>query len=610
MEIDMQTQTSTHVPLNLLRISPRNVRKAKPAKDLLQQLAASIFAEGQLQDLIVTEHKDGKAKHYEVEAGGRRLAAMNLLAQEGKWKKNAPVSVKIIAVEHATSASLAENSAREDMAAADQLVAFQALIDEGKTVEDVAARFGVTPTVVQRRLKLANCAPFFLDELRAGRISLEAMMALAITDDHKAQLAVWKGLQSWQRSNANAIRQLLTKDEVSIKDDAIARFVGLKAYEAAGGKVRRDLFSDTRECYLQDVALVQQLAGEKLAKKGESIREEEGWAWVLTPLTLDYSEANAYGRVAPGRREATKAEAKHLKKLREEFENLREKDDLTTTQEERMDELSELIEQAEDALCEFGPKQKAKAGVIVTVGRNGKFDIRRGLIRPEDVKASKKAKKAAKTTGGKGDADDERSFSADLTRSLSAYFTGALQAQVATRPQVALALLVHALVGSNRMGGGQLLQIRIDVPRLPSYAADIEGGAAAKALEIATQKIEKVVPEEGALTYLLEQPVETLLEWLAVLVTPGINAVTAEACLDDEAKIAARAAGLNIADWWKPTAENFFKRVNKEQLVAAAREGAGAKAEEIGKLPRKGEMVTRVEAALKDTTWVPPFVRT
>jgi ParB family chromosome partitioning protein len=74
--------------------------------------------------------------------------------------------------------------------------------------------------------------------------------------------------------------------------------------------------------------------------------------------------------------------------------------------------------------------------------------------------------------------------------------------------------------------------------------------------------------------------------------------------------VAARAAGLNISDWWKPTAENFFKRVNKEQLAAAAKEGMPeAEAKEVANLPRKGEMVAKVEAALKDSTWVPPFLR-
>src|SRR4051812_45143966 len=151
----MHTNTATtQVPFNALRLSPRNVRKVigKGAASGLQELAASILAEGQLQSLVVTEHQKGKTTHYEVEAGGRRLAAMKLLVDDGKWTKTDPVNVTVIPVEQATSASLAENAVRMDMHPADELDAFKKLIDEGKSVEDVAARFGVSAGIVEKRL--------------------------------------------------------------------------------------------------------------------------------------------------------------------------------------------------------------------------------------------------------------------------------------------------------------------------------------------------------------------------------------------------------------------------------------------------------------------------
>jgi ParB family transcriptional regulator, chromosome partitioning protein len=44
---------------------------------------------------------------------------------------------------------------------AEEFEVFRALIDPGQCVEDVAARFGVKPVVVQRWLKLANVSlPF------------------------------------------------------------------------------------------------------------------------------------------------------------------------------------------------------------------------------------------------------------------------------------------------------------------------------------------------------------------------------------------------------------------------------------------------------------------
>ena len=45
---------------------------------------------------------------------------------------------------------------------ADEYAAMSRLIDEGRSVEDVAAAFGVTPLVVKRRMKLAAVSPALL----------------------------------------------------------------------------------------------------------------------------------------------------------------------------------------------------------------------------------------------------------------------------------------------------------------------------------------------------------------------------------------------------------------------------------------------------------------
>ena len=67
------------IPLKKLVPSPRNVRKS--SDDLADlQLRADIAARGLLQNLVVRKAKRGK---FEVEAGGRRLAALQALAEEG-----------------------------------------------------------------------------------------------------------------------------------------------------------------------------------------------------------------------------------------------------------------------------------------------------------------------------------------------------------------------------------------------------------------------------------------------------------------------------------------------------------------------------------------------
>ena len=94
---------------------------------------------------------------------------------------------------------LTENVQREAMHPGEQFDAFAALVAEGRPVEDIAADFGVTPLVVRRRLKLANVSPRLLADYRADAITLDQLMALAITDDHTAQEAAFDDAPQWQR---------------------------------------------------------------------------------------------------------------------------------------------------------------------------------------------------------------------------------------------------------------------------------------------------------------------------------------------------------------------------------------------------------------------------
>ena len=90
-------------------------------------------------------------------------------------------------------------------------------------------------------------------------------MALAITDDHAAQEAAFYEVPQWQR-HPESLRDHLTRDEVDACRDALARFVGVDAYEVAGGGIRRDLFADEQKgVFLTDAALLEKLARDRLA---------------------------------------------------------------------------------------------------------------------------------------------------------------------------------------------------------------------------------------------------------------------------------------------------------------------------------------------------------
>ena len=154
----------------------------------------------------------------------------------------------------ARTASLTENVQREAMHPADQFEAFAALVAEGRPIEDIAADFSVTPLVVQRRLKLANVSPRLMADYRADAVSLDQLMALAGTDDHAAQEAAYYEAPQWQRQ-PSALRERLTEREIDAYRHPLVRFVGLDAYEQAGGGIRRDLFAEgDAGVYLTDAA--------------------------------------------------------------------------------------------------------------------------------------------------------------------------------------------------------------------------------------------------------------------------------------------------------------------------------------------------------------------
>ncbi|MGD7409368.1 ParB/RepB/Spo0J family partition protein, partial [Ralstonia pseudosolanacearum] len=191
LEVADPTKNLILVPLSrlLARRSKRNVRKNPRLS--IPELAASISRVGLLQNLVVILAADGE--QYEVVAGDRRLTALKLLAKKKRIAADHEVPCLLVADASARTVSLAENVLREAMHPADQFEAFAALVKEGRPVEDIAADFGVSPLVVQRRLKLANVSPRLMTDYRAGTVTLEQLMALTITDDHKAQEVAFYG---------------------------------------------------------------------------------------------------------------------------------------------------------------------------------------------------------------------------------------------------------------------------------------------------------------------------------------------------------------------------------------------------------------------------------
>ncbi|MCO7501347.1 ParB/RepB/Spo0J family partition protein [Stenotrophomonas maltophilia] len=618
------------VPLSRLVLRPtgRNVRKTPRMS--IPELAASIQRVGLLQNLIVIASADGE--HYEVVAGGRRLAALKLLAKKHRISKEWEVPCLLVADCTARTASLTENVQREAMHPADQFEAFAALVAEGRPIEDIAADFSVTPLVVQRRLKLANVSPRLMADYRADAVTLDQLMALSITDDHAAQESAFYDAPTWQRQ-PSALRDRLTEREIDAYRHPLVRFVGLDTYEATGGGVRRDLFAEgDAGVYLTDAALLEQLAQDRLAGIAATVRAE-GWAWVDATPGVTHADLHAFQRAPRERREPNKREAQRIEKLQEKMRAIGEAVDtaMDADDEDKADALQEegeavgeQLQTLEDGLQGYSPNVMAAAGAIVTIDRNGEAVIHRGLMREAEAKALRTLEKLRQGFNGEGAENDDEgedeeqpkaaAMSDRLAQRLSAHRTAALQIEVARHPQVALAAVVHGMVqtvmqGSHYGPRHDALPLGVSLKvqdRLEGMAPDWPESPAAVALRELQQVAGEALPQDSAELFaaLLAKPQDELVRLLALCVASTVDVVTPRATPQQPGAELAQAVGLNMAAWWQPTNDGYFRHVPKAAILQAVGEYAPEQVSRLAKL-KKADIASEAERLADGTGWMP-----
>ncbi|CAN7284946.1 ParB family chromosome partitioning protein [Xanthomonas arboricola] len=623
------------VPLSRLVLRPtgRNVRKTPRMS--IPELAASIQRVGLLQNLIVIASADGE--HYEVVAGGRRLAALKLLAKKHRISKEWEVPCLLVADGTARTASLTENVQREAMHPADQFEAFAALVAEGRPIEDIAADFSVSPLVVQRRLNLANVSPRLLADYRAEAVSLDQLMALAITDDHTAQEVAFYDAPTWQRQ-PSALRDRLTEREIDAYRHPLVRFVGLDTYEAAGGGVRRDLFAEgDAGVYLTDAALLDRLAQDRLAGIAAEVKAE-GWAWVDATPGVTHADLHAFQRAPRERREPTKREAQRIEKLQAKMQELAAAvdDALDVDDEEKADALQEegeavgeQLQALEDGLQDYSPTVKAAAGAIVTIDRNGQAVIHCGLLREAEAKALRTLERLRQGFSGEDAVNDDEGEDGDsegqpktaamsdrLAQRLSAHRTAALQIEVARHPQVALAALVHGMVQTvlqeSHYGHDLPLGVSLKVQdRLEGMAPDWPESPAAVALRELQQVAGEALPEDSAELFaaLLAKSQDELVRLLAVCVAVTVDVVTPRTTRQQPGEELAQAVGLDMAAWWKPSNEGYFRHVPKAAILEAVEQFAPSHVTRLAKL-KKADIASEAERLADGTGWMPAIFAT
>lgn len=522
------------IPLSQLKVSPGNVRKIGGVP--IYKLASSILAHGLIHNLVVSP----EGKEFKVEAGGRRLQALQELAKTGKIPTDFAVPCRVVDVgASAHEISLAENVGREAMNPIDEFMAFKDLADEGHSAAEIAERFGCTERHIVQRLKLANISPKLLDEYRAGKATLEQLQVLALVDDHARQEKAWAAgaRDHWRRRPEN-LRDLITDREVGT-NETLAKFIGgAEAYEKAGGIVRRDIFGTSGDAWLTDRALVEKLALAKLEVEAEKLRKK-GWGWVEARVSCDYSDLHKFNET-------------------------------------------------------HSSTPAAHAGCIVAVSSyGGRLEVHSGLVKP-----GTKIPGNAKATAGKAEKAKPAKKPGDLPFSqvqrLQGERTAIMRVELASKPRIAMAALAATLAQSltkrdmygERGGADSIVRIQpvsesFGDGRMPPMAREgLEPAPATKVLaEQRKAWLERLKPAKGAIfEWLLAQPEKVTHDLLAFMAGTAVNATTFMAERKDDGAQFAHVAGIDLAKLWKVTPEWCAKQT-RGYLVEAVKECQGAMAQ-------------------------------
>lgn len=622
------------IPLNKLKKSPKNARKAPHTDAAIEALAGSIASKGMLQNLVVEPEidADGAATGlYLVTVGeGRRLAHL-LRAKRREIRKTEPVRCTVDVSNDATEISLDENITRSDMHPADQFDAFKYLAEEkGYGAEEIAARFGVTAHVVRQRLRLSAVSPRLIQLYREEDLTLDQLMAFAITSDHQRQEDVLERL-SYNRE-PHTIRRMLTEAHVSARDRR-AVFVGAEAYEAAGGVIIRDLFTEDYGGYFEDAALLDRLVKDKLDAVAATIKETEDWKWAQA--YLDYPSAHGLRRFYPEQTDLSPEDDAILAVAQEAYNTLSAQyesaEELSDDVDARFGELEAEIERLEAKRLVYAPNVMARCGVFVILNHDGSARIERGFVRPEDEATGDIVSGSAPVDDEHmdGNADHPKSGVSDddaaigkplsdlLIRDLTAHRTLGLRLALSEQPDVALLAVVHALVASAFYQGAtpSCLDLRLGTASLASHADGIDDTAAAQELMRQHSHWGAQLPDNPVhlWPFIVGLDADSRMALLAHCAALTVFAVKVgwekKPLALVHADALAAALNLDMTRYWQPTARGYFGRVTKEHIVTAVREAAGTDAaDRIGDL-KKDAMAQAAEQLVAATGWLPNLLR-
>ena len=542
--------TEARFPLANLSLSPLNPRQDVPEADVIE-LAGSIYDAGLIQSIAGLA---GKKDTAEIVAGGRRLRALQYLAEQhpdiATTRPELANPMVMLAPDAETAEAWAnmENVARRDLHPAEEIRAYGKMEAKGATVAAVARAFAVKEKHVYRRLALAHLPSAVLDALQANEISLSHAAAFTVSNDEKITLEVLERARGGNISD-HQIKQMLKPDSVRSSDRRVM-YVTEAGYDEAGGRKNADLFSE--ETFFDDVILLDELFAAKLGERVETLLAE-GWKWVrpvmesrLCHWELDLGK---YGSVYAECGDMSDEEGERYDALAELAHN------------EVLDEAGQAELEALQAIIDgtYTDEQRSHAGVFVYVDYEGIQRVSGALVKPEDKKAAVEAGVLPKSMHSNASDTPKSPISQKLRDDLNRIALGARQHAALRDPDLLIDLLAYQL--SHDLYHQSPFGISLTcVPNWPTTEAegyelderlttggrpDMYGKDLAKSFRAFRKKGADHVKGE-------------LIRFLAAQFEGG--SAKMRAFVDKETT-------PSIREVWTPTAENFFGRVGGPYMV-------------------------------------------
>lgn len=613
--------------------SPDNVRtQSDAAADA--ELEANIGETGIILENLIGLAVPRKKGHFEIYGGGRRLDGTHANIAKGKLPDDFMVPILVAKnKDEAIEMSQAENYFQLPMNPADECMGFKRIIDKtGKSAAELAIRFGKTERFIEGRLRLADLAEPVFEALRQGEISIEVAKAYGRTSNRERQARVFAELSgSYYRNNANEIR---TRLEVGsyLGNDPKALLVGREAYEAAGGTIDRDLYTDAESEMWTDVELLDRLADETLASAAEAIREREGLAEVRTiaathvPYMATTGLRRLHGTLPP----LTEEEEARRAEIEAELETIEDAADEAETYSDEQLARMEQLEAERDRIDErdlvYDPEQKAQALAYVVIGADGTPQIGETLflVPPEQVESEDED---ADATGEDSDEDGEDAestspasakpmLSQKLVDRLAAMRTELVALHVANDPQFAMDLGTFIMVdAANRsLGGAYDLCSDLRAKRPASRIGDFKSEtAAAEAWAKLELDLDRAWLDAGDVSARFDAfrglDDEMRAAWFAWAVARTIEPVNDRDSGAPFLRHIGRALGIDVARWWRPTARNFFHAVTGPKILDLLETIGGPDLRSRYGASKKHDLAVSAEKLFAGKTHIEPEIR-